>query len=94
VTRFTDAKGTIAPICAIDQIADDPQAKARQMITRLPDRDFGSVAVANVVPRFTVDPAELRHTAGDIGQDNREVYQGWLGLSEQEIEEFARRKVI
>ncbi|MEN3287592.1 MAG: hypothetical protein V7634_1892 [Bradyrhizobium sp.] len=94
VTRFTNAKGTIAPIYAIDQIADDPQAKARQMITRLPDRDFGSVAVANVVPRFTVDPAELRHTAGDIGQDNRQVYQGWLGLSEQEMEEFARRKVI
>jgi crotonobetainyl-CoA:carnitine CoA-transferase CaiB-like acyl-CoA transferase len=94
VTRFTQAKGTIAPIYAIDQIAEDPQTKAREMITRLPDRDFGSVAVSNVVPRFTIDPAELRHTAGDIGQDNRDVYQGWLGLSEFELDELARRKVI
>ena len=94
ITRFTQANGTIAPIYAIDQIAGDPQAKAREMITRLPDRDFGSVAVSNVVPRFTIDPAELRHAAGDIGQDNRNVYQGWLGLSGPELEERARRKVI
>ena len=94
ITRFTQANGTIAPIYAIDQIAGDPQAKAREMITRLPDRDFGSVAVSNVVPRFTIDPAELRHAAGDIGQDNRNVYQGWLGLSGPELEELARRKVI
>ncbi len=94
VTRFTQANGTIAPIYSIDQIANDPQARAREMITRVPDRDFGSVAVSNVVPRFTADPAELRHAAGDLGQDNRDVYQGWLGLSELELEELARRKVI
>jgi crotonobetainyl-CoA:carnitine CoA-transferase CaiB-like acyl-CoA transferase len=64
------------------------------MITRVPDRDFGSVAMANVVPRFTVDPGQLRNSAGDVGQDNREVYQGWLGLSEEQIERLARKNVI
>ncbi|WP_316161414.1 CoA transferase [Bradyrhizobium sp. SZCCHNRI20481] len=94
VARFTEAKGTIAPIYAIDQIATDPQAIAREMITRVPDRDFGSVAMSNVVPRFGNDPATLRHAAGDVGQDNREIYQGWLGLSDQEMDDLARRKVI
>ncbi|MGJ5078010.1 CaiB/BaiF CoA transferase family protein [Bradyrhizobium sp. HKCCYLS3013] len=94
VARFTAAKGTIAPIYAIDQIAADPQAIAREMITRVPDRDFGSVAMSNVVPRFGNDPAALRHAAGDVGQDNLEIYQGWLGLSDQEMDDLARRKVI
>ena len=92
--KFAAEQGTIAPIYSIDQIADDPQAKAREMITRIPDRDFGSVAMSNVVPRFTRDPAQLRNSAGDVGQDNREVYQDWLGLSEEQLDELARRKVI
>ncbi|MDI4238411.1 CaiB/BaiF CoA-transferase family protein [Bradyrhizobium sp. Arg237L] len=94
LAKFTAAQGTIAPIYSIDQIAADPQAKAREMIARVPDRDFGSVAMANVVPRFAADPAQLRHSAGDVGQDNREVYRDWLGLSEQQIERLTQKKVI
>lgn len=55
------------------------------MITRVPDRDFGSVAISNVVPRFTIDRTQLRKSAGDIGEDNSEIYQRWLGLSDREI---------
>jgi crotonobetainyl-CoA:carnitine CoA-transferase CaiB-like acyl-CoA transferase len=94
LAKFAAEQGTIAPIYSIDQIADDPQAKAREMITRVPDRDFGSVAMSNVVPRFTVDPAQLRHSAGDVGQDNCEVYRDWLGLSEEQIEQLVGRKII
>ena len=94
LAAFNAAQGTLAPIYAIDQIASDPQVKAREVITRVPDRDFGTVAMTNAVPRFTVDPTQMRHAAGDIGQDNREVYRDWLGLSEQQIEQLTQRKVI
>ncbi len=94
LAEFVAAQGTVAPIYSIDQIATDPQAMARGMITRVPDRDFGSVAMANVVPRFTVDPAQSRHAAGDLGQDNHEVYRDWLGLSEQETERLATKNII
>ena len=94
LAAFAAAQGTIAPIYSIEQIADDPQMRARGMIAQVADRDFGSVAMSNVVPRFTVDPAKLRHAAGDVGQDNREVYRDWLGLDEDEIERLARKKVI
>jgi len=94
LAKFNAAQGTLAPIYAIDQIASDPQVKAREVITRVPDRDFGTVAMTNAVPRFTVDPTRMRHAAGDVGQDNREVYRHWLGLSEQQIEQLTQRKVI
>lgn len=94
LAAFNSEQGTIAPIYAIDQIACDPQAVSRDMITRMPDGDFGEVATSNVVPRFTVDPAQLRNSAGHIGQDNREVYQDWLGLDEQRIAELTQKKVI
>ncbi|TWB01267.1 CaiB/BaiF CoA transferase family protein [Bradyrhizobium stylosanthis] len=94
LAKFNAAQGTLAPIYAIDQIASDPQVKAREVITRVPDRDFGTVAMTNAVPRFTVDPTRMRNAAGDVGQDNREVYHDWLGLSEQQIEQLTQRKVI
>jgi len=94
LAKFNEAQGTLAPIYAIDQIASDPQVKAREVITRVPDRDFGTVAMTNAVPRFTVDPTRMRNAAGDVGQDNREVYRDWLGLSEQQIEQLTQRKVI
>lgn len=91
---FDREQGTIAPIYSIDQIAADPQARAREVIKRVPDKDFGEVAMANIVPRFSIDKAELRHSAGDIGQDNAEIFGSWLGLSDDEISDLARKKVI
>ncbi|KIZ48158.1 MULTISPECIES: CoA transferase [Rhodopseudomonas] len=94
LARFSQVHGTIAPIYAIDQIAADPQVVAREMITRVPDKDFGSIAMVNVVPRFTVDPVQLRSTGGAVGQDNPEVYRSWLGLTDHEVAELESRKVI
>ena len=91
---FEAEEGAVAPIYVIDQIAADPQSLAWEMITRVPDRDFGPVAMRNVVPRFTVDRAQLSKSAGNIGQDNREIYQRWLGLSARELEVLERQKVI
>jgi crotonobetainyl-CoA:carnitine CoA-transferase CaiB-like acyl-CoA transferase len=94
LTAFSQHGGTIAPIYSIDQVAADPQFQAREMITQVPDQHFGSVAMANVVPRFTVDPGKVRHSAGDVGQDNREVYGEWLGLSDSELAALADAKAI
>lgn len=94
LAAFAAEEGTLAPIYAIDQIAADPQTLAREMITRVPDVDFGSVAMANVVPRFTVDRAQVHKSAGDLGEDNREIYQSWLGLSESEFERLRQQNVI
>lgn len=94
LAAFAREQGTLAPIYSIDQIASDPQATAREMIARVPDRDFGSVAMANVVPKFSADPTRLRHSAGEVGQDNDDIYRSSLGLSELEIERLRQEKVI
>jgi crotonobetainyl-CoA:carnitine CoA-transferase CaiB-like acyl-CoA transferase len=88
------AQGTIAPIYSIDQIAADPQVRAREVITRIPDKDFGSIATPCVVPRFAIDPTSQRNAAGDIGQDNEEFYVDGLGLAHADFERLARDKVI
>jgi crotonobetainyl-CoA:carnitine CoA-transferase CaiB-like acyl-CoA transferase len=91
---FEQAGGTIAPVYSMDQIAADPQMQARQAIIAVPDRDFGSVKMANVVPRFAHDPGCVRHSAGALGQDNDEVFGGWLGLTPQSMTALNKSGVI
>jgi len=94
LAAFAGAGGTIAPVYSIDQIFADPQMQARDAITRVPDADFGTVRMQNVVPRFTNDPGRVRHSAGAIGQDNDEVYGEWLGLAPDERARLQAAKVI
>ena len=94
VEAFTRAEGTLAPIYSVEQIFADPQMQARDAITQVPDRDFGTVRMQNVVPRFVSEPGNVRHAAGALGQDNDEVYGEWLGLSAEERARLAAGKVI
>ena len=91
---FRAAQGTIAPVYSIDQIFADPQIQARDAITTVPDKDFGSVRMQNVVPRFANDPGRVHSTGGSIGQDNAEVYGEWLALSGEEQQRLKRSGVI
>lgn len=94
LARFEAAQGTIAPVYSIDQIFADPQFQERDAITRVPDDDFGSVRMQNVVPRFVNEPGAVRWTAGELGAHNEEVYGGWLGIAEQERRRLKNEGII
>ncbi len=91
--RFERGGGTLAPICSARQIAEDPQLRARGFLQPVHDADHGTVHVSGVVPRFAHDPCTIRHTAGELGADNAEVY-GAMGLSGAELEALRRQRVI
>ena len=91
---FQKAQGTIAPIYSIDQVFADPQIQARDAITSVPDKDFGTVRMQNVVPRFVNDPGRVNHTGGAIGQDNAEVFGQWLAMTAEEQERLKKGGVI
>lgn len=94
LAAFQTAHGTIAPVYSIDQIFTDPQMLARKAITSVPDADFGSVRIQDVVPRFTRDPGAVRSTGGAIGQHNAEIYGTLLDLSPQEQERLRAKGII
>lgn len=91
---FSRAKGTLGPVYSIDQIFDDPQFKAREAIVSIPDEDFGTVRVQDVVPRFTCNPGRARWTAKKLGADNYAVYEDLLGLAPEEVDDLREQGVI
>jgi crotonobetainyl-CoA:carnitine CoA-transferase CaiB-like acyl-CoA transferase len=94
IEAFTREGGTLTPIYSIDRIFDDPQFQAREAITTAQDDDFGEVRVQNVVPKFSRNPGEVRHTARSLGRDNAAVFAEYLGLSEADLGELSEKKVI
>lgn len=73
LAAFSAAGGAIAPVYSSEDIARDPQFRARQAIVRAPDEDFGSVAMPCVVPRFPQSPTAVPHAAGTVGAANAQV---------------------
>ena len=93
MAAFLAAGGTVAPIYGIDQIASDPQMQARGFLREVPDDDFGSVRMQDVVPRFANDPCHVRHSAGALGRDNEAIY-GALGLGPEALQTLRAARVV
>ncbi len=82
------------PVYAIDEIFADPQYRARANILRAEDKRVGNLAVPNVVPRLTATPGALKWLGPGLGEHNKEIYGGLLGLSEQRMQELSEKGVI
>lgn len=91
---FEQADVVAGPVLDIRDIFADPHYLARQNIVQAEDDDFGSVRMQGVVPKFKETPGEVRHAGRALGADNRAVYVGELGLSEERFAELLGRGVI
>ena len=80
-------------IYSIADIFEDPQYRARGNIRTAASR-IGDLAVAEVVPRLSKTPGEIRWLGEGLGAQNAEVFEGLLGLTKDEVEELRQAGVI
>ena len=91
-----DAGVPAGPILSIADIAADPQFQARGMIAHIPDERMpgGEVVLPGVVPRLSGTPGAIHAAGGALETDNRAVYGGLLGLSDEELAALVEQRVI
>jgi formyl-CoA transferase len=96
IDRVLNEAGVICgPIYTIADIFEDPQYRARDMLLRHEDPDFGEYVGPGVVPRFSETPGGVRWSATwEEGSHNRDVYGGLLGLSGQELDELKTEGIL
>jgi formyl-CoA transferase len=83
------------PIYTIADIFEDEHFRAREMLVKHEDPDFGEYLGPGIVPKFSETPGAVRWSATwDEGSHNLDVYGGLLGLSEDEIEELRAEGVL
>lgn len=71
----------IAPVYDIEEIAQDPQVQARQMIVHVPHPAFGTVAQVGLSLKLSQTPGAIRRAAAYRGEHTESVLRelGWDG---------------
>jgi formyl-CoA transferase len=84
--RFLAIDAPVAPVNDISQIFADPNFIARENIATVNDEELGGpVRMQNVVGKFSETPGEITNAGPRLGQHNREILNGRLGFTEEEI---------
>jgi len=79
---------------SIEDIFHDPHYAARGDIVEVDDPAIGAVKMQGVYPRLSRTPGAIRRGAPRLGEHNREIYQGVLGIGDDELESLRRDGVI
>ncbi len=93
IAAFGEAQAAVAPIYDIRDVMADPQYAALDSIVSVPDPDFGSVRMQNVLFRLSGTPGKIHWTGAPLGAHNEEVY-GPLGIDADQLRELRRRGVV
>lgn len=82
------------PVNTIDQVAADPQVRAREMIVEVSHPMAGSFKVVNTPIKLLRTPGKLRGACPDLGEHTEDVLGRLLGLTSEEISELKTANVI
>jgi len=85
VREFERAQAAVAPVYDIRDVFEDPQYRALDSITTVPDEDLGPLRMQNVLFRLSHSPGAIRWTGRTPGADNDAIFSGRLGLSPEEL---------
>lgn len=91
---FEAHEAAASPVYDVQQIFSDMQYRARGTLARVPDEDLGEVVMPEVHPHLSETPGRIRHTGRPLSAANAEVYQGELGLTEEELRRLESDGVV
>ena len=82
---LAEAEIPVTKVYTVEDIAEDPQFRARGMVVEAHDPLLGQILHSGVVPHFPDCPGEIRWTGPSIGQHTDEILKDLLGLADGEI---------
>lgn len=84
MAAFERAEAAIAPVYDIRDVMTDPQYRALDSVTEVPDPELGTLRMQNVLFRLSETPGAIRWAGRPHGADTDTVLAE-LGLSASEI---------
>ena len=82
------------PVYSIDQVVEDPQVKAREMIVEVRDEKKGSFQVVGNPVKLSRSQEALSGSLSELGEDTNQLLSRFLGLDATELERLRREGVI
>jgi len=91
---FEKNEATAGIVYDVKDMFEDQHFRARGNVISVADPELGDMKMQGVYPVFPEMRGTVRHSGLPVGNDNKEIYCGRLGLSEEELEELRRESVI
>ncbi len=86
--EFEAAEAAAAPIYDIRDVFEDPQYKALDSITTVPDEELGPIRMQNVMFRLSATPGRIRFAGRKVGADTEAVLAEWLDIGPERVAEL------
>ena len=93
IDAFEAAQAAIAPVYDAAGLMEDPQVRALDMITTVPDDELGPIRMQNVLFRMSDTPGGIRHTGRALGADTDEVLAE-IGIDADRIAALRERGIV
>ena len=94
MTLLGDAQIPVGPIYNIEQVVNDPQVKAREMIVSMEHPIAGSIRVPGFPIKFSDTPGGIASVAPLLGEHTAEIFGKYLSLSEEDIASLKEEGVL
>ena len=91
---FAEAEVVASQVLNAADIAADATYAERENIITVDDPELGPVQMQAVLPHFRQNPGQVWRSGPTLGQDNRLVYQDWLGLNDEELTDLEKHDVV
>lgn len=92
--EFSKAEVAAVKIQSIDDLMNHPQVVSRGNFVEVTDHDRGDVCIPSPVPRLSRMSGTIRWPGQNLGEANREILQGELGLSDEALATLRKRGII
>ena len=83
-----------APVQSLDEVMEDPQFKAREMLVDIGHPILGQMKMMGIVPKLSRTPGSVRSAGPSLGQHNPEVYSKLLGYTDNDLNALKQEGVI
>lgn len=90
---LTEKNVPVGKVLALDELADDPQVRHRQMIAEIEDPSIGKVKQPGIAIKLSKTPGRVRSLSPVFGE-HTEVILMELGYTQAQIDELRQAKVI
>ena len=92
--RLEEAGVPVGPIYTAADIVRDPHYVEREMVIEVDDPAIGPTKMPGITPKLSETPGRIERGAPKLGEANRDIYGGLLGLTEDDLERLAAAGVI
>lgn len=72
---FSEVDSCVAPVLSFDEMIENPQVKAREMIKNVNHSELGSIKQVGIPIKLSETPGEIKNLAPKLGEHTKEILE-------------------